>query len=215
MIHYEDEALIDYAWIAAEKLGFKILVMASVLAMNNRAFLGTMKDITSYLGLVDNRKNRANITQALSVLTRQGFIKQFSDKENIIIALSYDARNNSRVISIQKAWITIIRNYKPRKEDSVAWETILRVFIYLLGNCGRGPITYLAIANDLAISESTVKKAVKALCNIDFPGLIVEKERILERRVVNGSTIFQCLGNEYSIMINFDGVRIVASNHDN
>ena len=100
MIHYEDEALIDYAWLSVEKLGFKLLVMASVLAMNKRAFLGTMEDITAYLGIANNNKNKAKINKALTELTRQGFIIKVKDKRNIIIALSYDAKSNSKVIGI-------------------------------------------------------------------------------------------------------------------
>lgn len=65
MIHYEDEALLDYAWITVEKLGFKLLVMASVLAIQKRAFLGTIADICEYLGIANSKRNRANINKAL------------------------------------------------------------------------------------------------------------------------------------------------------
>lgn len=210
MLHYEDEALIDCAWLAAEKLDFKLLVMSSVLAMNNRAFLGSMEDITKYLGIANNRKNKANINRALAELTRQGFIVQFKDKQNIIIALSYDAKNNSKVVSIQKTWINIIRQYKPsKKDDSVAWETILRVFIYLLGNCGGGITTYKMIASDLQLHENTIRKAVNALCNIDFGNLIVEKEKIVSKTVRADKTYYRCLGTRFYIMINFDGIQLV------
>lgn len=110
--------------------------MASVLALNNLAFLGTMEDITKYLGLVNNSNNAANINKALNALEKDGYISLFKDKKNIIIALSYDAKRFNRVVVIQKAWIEIIRGYKPAKKDSIAWETILRVFIFLLGNIG-------------------------------------------------------------------------------
>lgn len=215
MLRYEDEALIDYAWLTVEKLEFKILVMASVLAMNNRAFLGTIADITNYLGIANNRSNKSKINEALSKLTRQGFIVRVNDKENIIIALSYDAKNNSKVISIQRTWIDIIRQYNPsKKDDRVAWETILRVFIYLLGNCGKGIIKYKQIASDLSLSESTVKRAVKALCNIDFGNIQVEKERVLDKKDIGNRTIYQCLGTQFTIMINFDGLRLENNNLD-
>lgn len=215
MVRYEDEALIDYAWLTVEKLEFKILVMASVLAMNNRAFLGTIEDITNYLGIANNRSNKSKINEALSKLTRQGFIVRINDKSNIIIALSYDAKNNSKVIGIQRTWIDIIRKYNPsKKDDRVAWETILRVFIYLLGNCGKGIIKYNQIASDLSVSESTIKRAVKALCNIDFGNIAVDKERVLEKRVSNGKQFYQCLGTQFSIMINFEGLRLEDNNLD-
>lgn len=105
MVRYEDEALLDMAWLSVEKLEFKILVMASVLALDNKAFLGTLQDIEQYLGIASNRKNNGKINVALSSLSRQGYIKVYHDKENIIIALSYDARNDNKVIYIQRAWV--------------------------------------------------------------------------------------------------------------
>lgn len=209
MIHFEDEALLDYSWIETEKLEFKLLVMSSVLAMEKKAFLGTMADITDYLGIANNRSNHAKINTALSKLTRQGYVKVFRDKANYIISLSYDAKSNSKVISIQRAWIDIIREYKP--SVSVAWETILRVFLYLLGNNSKEVISYKMIASDLKLHENTVSNAIKALCNIDFGNLIVEKKAVFNNKQINGITFFHCLGTNFSIMTNFQDVRTVAS----
>lgn len=200
-----DEVLLDYAWLDTQKLEFKLLIIASVLAMDNKAFLGTMEDVAQYLGIKNNRSNRASINQALSSLVSKKFIVRYNDKANIIIALSFDAKNNSKVIIIQRTWIEVIKNYKQNYGGSVAWETVLRVFIYLLGNCGNGAITYTQIASDLGIkSTTTISNAVNVLCTIDFGNMFLDKDIVRNSKVIDGKTLYQCLGTQYSIMVNFE-----------
>lgn len=200
----QNEVLIDCAWLETEKLQFKLLVMATVLALNKRAFLGTIEDVIDYLGIAINDTNKTKVRKAISSLVKQGFVIQVKDKTNIIIALSFGARNNSKVISIQRAWLEIIQNYKQQYQSSVAWETVLRVFIYLLGNCGKGTLTQAQIASDLNVSSETVRKAVNVLCNISFGDLILEKEVLRDSMNIDGFIFHRCLGTQYSIMQKFE-----------
>lgn len=210
MLHFEDEVLLDYTWIETDKIEFKLLIMSSVLAIENRAFLGTIDDITSYLGISNNATNHSKINKALNNLSNQGFIKLFKDKANYIIALSYNAKSNSKIIAIQRTWIELIRTYK--NKNNVAWETILRIFLYLLGNTDKYVLTYKEIAQDLKISVSTIQKAIKVICSLDFGNLRIDKRAIYNNEEIDGKTLISCLGTNFSIMTNFENLRIVQDN---
>ena len=84
----------------------------------------------------------------------------------------------------------------------------MRVFIYLLGNCGKGITTYKIIASDLSVCENTVKNAVRALCNLDFGNMIVEKDVIKENLGSNYKPFYRCLGTQFGIIVSLEGISL-------
>jgi len=103
----------------------------------------------------DSRNNK-NIRDAIAKLEAGGLLKQIIDGRTFTLTLSKKGEQRKRVISIQKEWVEIAKNYKAEDPDhSISWMNLLKVWLYLIDN-KKEIIKTSEIAEALGISSSTV-----------------------------------------------------------
>lgn len=170
-------APINQEWIAVENYEFKILVMIACLAQEKLAFRGTLKDMCEFLGIIENTNNRNKIKIAIEKLENEDDIKVFREGNIWILALSAKAERKPKIIRIKNEYIKAIKNYKAENpNERIGWENILKVLLYLWDK-NELEYTQKEIAKITRISETTVRKAIKALTKIDFSDLSFEKKK--------------------------------------
>lgn len=163
-------------WLSLEKYHFKILTMITVLADNKRAFRGKISDLCQNLSIQNSAVNAAKIRATIELLTEEKYIHTLIDKDIYTITLTKSAESSKNIIKIKKAWYQLIRDTK----STAAWENVLKVFLVLieLTENKEKIITYEKIGGILKCSKSTVERAVKTLCSIDFKDFRFQKETL-------------------------------------
>ena len=200
-MNLENEAYIEKDWITVENYQFKILVMIAALAENHLAYRGKMKDICSFLGVNNLSNNTNKIKKAIENLEEKGDIKVVRDKQTWTLTLSVKAERKTRIIKIKNAWIQAIQQYDPdKKEDSIAWENILKVLVYLVAD-KQEVKSYSKIANDLGISTKVAQRAVKALDGIDFGNLEIKRKLAWLKKSDNE---FKVIGQKIDVIRTFN-----------
>jgi hypothetical protein len=169
------EAYIDEDWLTVENYQFKILVMVAALAENHLAYRGKLKDMCEFLGVGNSTSNTDKIKKALAALEKSGDIKTIKDGHTWTITLSVKAERKSKIIKIRNAWIKVIQQYKCKEGESVSWENILKVLVYLCADKTEVK-RYDMIGKALNISSDAAKRAVHALDNIDFGDIAVKRK---------------------------------------
>ena len=200
-MNLENEAYIEKDWITVENYQFKILVMIAALAENHLAYRGKLKDMCSFLGVNNLSNNTNKIKKAIENLEESGDIKVVRDKQTWTLTLSVKAERKSRIIKIKNAWIQAIQQYDPdKKEDSIAWENILKVLVYLVAD-KQEVKSYSKIANDLGISTKVAQRAVKALDGIDFGNLEIKRKLAWLKKSDNE---FKVIGQKIDVIRTFN-----------
>lgn len=188
----QEEAEFQFEWLQRQKYEFKILTLIAVLADNNLAYRGTLKDMCEFFGVKSgDSRNNANIKAAIQKLEADGLLKQILDGRTYTLTLSKRGEQRKGVIKIQKEWVEIARNYKS-KDNSVSWINLLKVWLYLIDNTCE-VITSSEIAAALDISPSSVKRAKKALVN-DIGA--ISSEPITKKSLYGG---YMCFGSRISV----------------
>lgn len=189
-------------WLLLEKYHFKILTMITVLADNKRAFRGQLSDLCQELSIKCSSGNINNIKAALAILEEDHYINIMIDKDIYTISLAKAAEKSKNIIKIKKAWYKLIRETKSK----AAWENVLKVFLILLEQPQgkEQAITYREIAAMMNCSKSTVERAVKTICSIDFKDFIFKKDIIKEKHTTENGTTYATLGTVYIQGINFE-----------
>lgn len=196
----EHEAEIDTEWLTVKNYEFKILVMIACLAENHLAFRGKLKDMCEFLGVGNTKPNTDKIKEAISALEAKGDIITLKEGYTWTLTLSNKANRKDKVKRIKNAYISAIKAYEPAdSEDSVAWENILKVLVYLCAD-KREVKRYDEIAKALGLTEKTTKRAVKALINIEFNDLSVKKKLAWFK---NNEGDFKVIGNKYEVGYSF------------
>lgn len=196
----EHEAEIDTDWLTVKNYEFKILVMIACLAENHLAFRGKLKDMCEFLGVSNQANNTKKIQEAISVLEAKGDIIILKEGYTWTLTLSNKANRKDKVKRIKNAYISAIKAYKAAdNEDSVDWENILKVLVYLCAD-KREIKRYDEIAKALGLTEKTTKRAVKALVNIEFNDLSVKKKLAWFK---NNDGDFKVIGNKYEVGYSF------------
>lgn len=195
----EEEIEFLEEWLSLKKYHFKILTMITVLADNKRAFRGKLSDLCQNLSIQNSSVNIAKIRTTLVSLAEDNYINTIIDKDIYTISLTKAAEKSKNVIKIKRAWYKLIRE----TESTAAWESVLKVFLVLI-ELPQGKdrtITYEEIGNTIKCSKSTVERAVKTICSIDFKDFKFQKETIKER-LKNGS--YRTIGTIYKQGIYFE-----------
>lgn len=195
----QHEAYIDEDWLTVENYQFKILVMVAALAENHLAFRGKLKDMCEFLGVSNQKNNTDKIKAAIEALEKNGDIKTIKDGYTWTLTLSVKAERKSKIIKIKNAWIKVIQQYKCKKNESVSWENILKVLVYLCADSTEVK-RYETIGKALNISADTVKSAVIALDNIDF-GDIEVKRKLAWFKKNDGE--YRVIGQKFQVGYNF------------
>ena len=193
----EIEFLIE--WLSLEKYHFKILTMITVLADNKRAFRGKLSDLCHSLFIQNSSVNTDKIKATLVSLAEKNYINIIIDKDIYTISLTKAAETSKNVIKIKRAWYKLIRE----TESTAAWESVLKVFLVLI-ELPQGKdqtITYKEIASTTKCSKSTVERAVKTICSIDFKDFKFQKETI-KKQLKDGS--YRTIGTIYKQGIYFE-----------
>lgn len=200
-MNLEHEAEIDTTWLSAKNYEFKILVMIACLAENHLAFRGKLKDMCEFLGVGNSTPNRNKIKEAIAALEAKGDIKTLVEGHTWTLTLSVKAERKDKIKRIKNAYIQAIQNYIPedKENDSVAWENILKVLVYLCAD-KREVKRYCEIANALGFSKETAERAVKALVNIEFNDISVTKKLAWFK---NYEGDYKVIGNKYEVGYNF------------
>ena len=200
-MNLDNEAYIDTDWLTVKNYEFKILVMIACLAENHLAFRGKLKDMCDFLGVGNSAPNTAKIKEAISALETKGDIKTLVEGHTWTLTLSVKAERKDKIKRIKNAYIQAIQSYEPTdREDSVAWENILKVLVYLCAD-KREVKRYDEIAKALGMTEKTAKRAVKALINIEFNDLSVKRKLAWFK---NNEGDFKVIGNKYEVGLKFD-----------
>lgn len=199
-IDLEREAYIDTDWLTVKNYEFKILVMIACLAENHLAFRGKLKDMCEFLGVGNTVSNTTKIKEAITALIDKGDIKVLQEGYTWTLTLSVKAERKQKIIKIKNAYVQAIQNYVPEEKDnSVSWENILKVLVYLCAD-KREVKRYDEIAKALGIAEKTAKKAVKALVNIDFTDMCVKRKLAWFKENDND---YKVIGNHYEVGLVF------------
>lgn len=198
-MNLEKSAEIERDWLEIESYQFKILIMIACLAEEKRAFRGTLTDMRKFLGISKGGSANARIKTAIDTLVKREKIKVLIEDDIWTLTLSTKAEKDSKVIKIKNAYIKAIQTYKADSEDAVAWDTILKVLIFLWTDT-KEVRRYNEIAKILSLGEHTVKRAIKALTTIQFDNLNIEK-KLAWYKDFNGQ--WKVVGNKYSIGYDF------------
>lgn len=161
--------------------------MITCLAQEKLAFRGTLKDMCEFLGISNQVNNKSKIKAAIEKLKKQGDIKVVKEGNTWTLTLSLDAEQKPKVIKIKNEYINAIKKYKAiNPNESVGWENILKIMIFLWTMDGTEIYTQDEIAKATNISSSTVGKAIKALTKIKFSDISLEKKVAWYRNFFNG-----------------------------
>ena len=192
MTQTQNEAEFEFEWLLRQKYEFKILTLIAVLADNNLAYRGTLKDMCEFFGVKpgDSRTNN-QIKAAITKLEADGLLKQIVDGRTFTLTLSKKGEQRKRVIRIQKEWVEIAKNYKS-EENSISWMNLLKVWLYLIDN-KQEVIKTSAVALELGLSKDSVKRAKKAL-EQDMNAIISKKKAKISE---NGW--YCCLGSSITL----------------
>ena len=202
------EAGIDTTWLSVANYKFKILVMISCLAQNHLAFRGKLKDMCDFLGVGNTTSNTKKINEAINQLEAKGDIIKVKEGYTYTLTLTNKAYNKAKVKRIRNAWVSAIQGYEPEdKHNSVSWETVLKVLVYLMAD-KRENVRYDEIGKDLGIEKDTVRKAVKALQTIQFEDIILKKKlnwlRLHDGSFKEEKYKYQVIGQKIDVVLNFE-----------
>lgn len=155
----EEYAIFEKEWILMKKYEFKLLTLCAALAADHKAYRGTIVDVCKYLGVQSGQTStNRTIKTAIQSLVDREYISVFNDPDNdkiYTLTLRYKAEKTKDIRAIKKEFINLI---KKDKSGEIAWEEVLRVYLYLVFNT-KDIMTNAEIGKDLSISERNVKKA--------------------------------------------------------
>lgn len=196
----DKEVLIDKDWLTVKNYQFKILVMIAVLAENHLAFRGKLKDMCEFFGVSNQSKNTQKIKEAIELLEKNGDILVVRQGHTWTLTLSTKAERKQKIIKIKRAWIKAIQQYQAPVGQEIAWENILKVFVYLCADKEEIK-TYQKIADDLNITNVTAKNAVYALDNIELSDLAFKRRLAWFKDHDNQ---FKVKGQNIDVMLDFN-----------
>lgn len=184
-----EEAEFEYEWLNREAYEFKILTLIAVLADQNLAYRGTLKDMCEFFGVRSgDSRNNNNIKSAIEALETDGLLKSIKDGRTYTLTLSKRAEQRKSVIRIQKAWIEIAKSYQSDDpNNSVSWMALLKVWLFAIQN-HKDVVTAKEIAEELSLSVSTVKNAKRALAK-DIKAITIQRKTEM---IEDG--VYRCLG---------------------
>ena len=176
MVVYDEnkEAEFDYDWLTKEDYQFKLLALLAVLADNKLAYRGTLADMRDFLGISGCSKNNRIIKDAIDALETDGLVKKIVDGRTFTLTLSKKAEKQRRIIRMKNDWVMVAKNYAamPNKTESVAWDKLLKVWLFLLDrnnqpNKSKVTITNKQIAEALGLAhvEYGLEKFKGRLCS--------------------------------------------------
>ena len=171
-----------WEWLSLPKEQFRLLAM---IAASGGRFDGNYTDMCSYLSVTSQSRNRAKIKAALGALTSAGYIgwEQSGRTHHLEI------KPKETEIKIPLELARSIINHEYSAEEQVAWEQVLKLYIWVVHN-DLDIVINKIIAAALSTSESTVCSAKNVL--------VKEYEAITKKKISEkwGDDCFRTLGQE-------------------
>ncbi|MBQ9135189.1 MAG: hypothetical protein IJX66_03725 [Lachnospiraceae bacterium] len=171
MEHDREELEFCEEWLTLKKYYFKILTMVTVLADNQKAFRGKIKDLCHSLDIQSSSANIQKIRESINFLAENDYIKVIVDNNIYTISLAHAAEKSKKVIKIKKTWYKLIRE----SEGTASWENTLKVFLVITELAAGDVIKYTEIAEKTGIKNRTVQSCVKTITSIDFEDFRISK----------------------------------------
>jgi predicted DNA-binding protein YlxM (UPF0122 family) len=196
----EDEIIILDEWLDMDKAFFRLLTVISVLADNNLAFRGTIKELCQEIGIQPSPRNKENVAKVITHLEKNEYAKVIHDEGVYTISLAAAAEKSSNVKKIKKAWYQLIKD----TDSEAAWESILKVFVFLLSTPQDLYLSQTDIADSLNISKSTVGRCIRTIKTLKFPyepSSLVLKTDELKQKSENG--VVRSFGTKYEFVMDF------------
>ena len=121
----EDLITFDFEWLSLPKAEFKMLVMIADIGQN----LGNASDLCRYFNRSPQNKNKNRLREALENLAEQNIIDLEKQKNDYVATLLNPIIQENEVC-IKRKYVTEILHHNYTQK--VAWETVLKVYIWLL-----------------------------------------------------------------------------------
>ena len=154
-------------WLPLDKQDFRILAMLA----DKKEFNGNLSAMCDYFSLSRQTRHTNQLRDSIQKLKEQGFITC----ENAGRTYTLRAIPKGKEIQIPRRWAEPIIQHKYDSE-SVAWETVLKVFIWISENHAV-LVTNADIAAELHISTDTITSA-KNVLERDLRAITREIEKI-------------------------------------
>lgn len=149
-----ETAVFYLEWLGLDKSLFRILAMLADVGQ----FRGNLSDLCRYFSLNPQTKTRESLRTAIEHLAATGFIT--CEHSGNTYTLSAIPKANE--IEIPKEWLHRLKDHDYSSE-SVAWEQVLKVHLWIMLHSGDPIVKNATIAADLNISVSTIGSAKNVL----------------------------------------------------
>ena len=144
-------------WLILPKNDFRILAM---LAEQGGSFKGSLADMCRLLNISpDQSKHNAKLRASIETLTADGYISH--QKKGNTYTLTLIPKGEE--IYVFRRWVEDVIYVKGFENQSVAWEQVLKMLIWVYGQNGMAFYPARDIAEDLGVSEAVVGAAYKVL----------------------------------------------------
>lgn len=185
-------------WLRLEKCEFGTLAAIIYLSENGTTFTGRVSDICKFVGISPQTKNTTKRKQCIESLAEKGIISYVVHKKTYTVKVANEIAERD-CIRIYQDEILIAKNCK-LEGKSVAWEKVLKTWIFLAGN-RKEIITTKEIAwaiNEKPWSIYPAKTILKDANLIDYK----TKYEVTEQK--DGTVIFIALGQNIDVAFCFD-----------
>ena len=185
-------------WLHLEKGEFGTLAAILYLAEDGITFKGKISDICKFIGISPQTKNANKRKQCIKNLAEKGIISYEIYKTTYTIKVIGKIAEKNR-IRICRDEILITKKCK-LEGKSVAWETVLKTWIFLVGN-RKKIIKVREISWAIDEKEWGIGHAIAILKCAD---LIDNRKRYDITEYENGEISIYCLGQEIDVAFCFD-----------
>lgn len=165
-----------HEWYPLEKGQFKILCMLA----DKGKFSGTLTDICRYFFVSPQTATRNRYKNSIEALSNGGYIS--IQQRGNIWSLEATPREKEKQTAIPRRDFETIRLRRPSKgKEAVAWEAVLKVYLWICDNNYDDIITNAEIKNDLNLSPGVICSAKNVLSK-EFEAIArkLETEKVAE-----------------------------------
>lgn len=169
-----------YEWLPLDKKEFRILAMLA----DKGEYRGDLSGLCDYFSVSRQHKNRAQLRNSIQKLKEQKLI------EAELGGRTYTLRPlpKEKEIQMDRGLFESIRQHDYSQEAEVAWEQVIKLYLWIIQHEQQQIVTNAIIAKALNVSSSTVCAAKNVL---DREYKTIAKKRVSEK-MSDGS--FRSLG---------------------
>ena len=144
-------------WLILPKNDFRILAM---LAEQGGSFKGSLADLCRLLNITPGQsKHNAKLRTSIEALTADGYISH--QKKGNTYTLTLIPKGEE--IYVFRRWVEDVIYVKGFENQSVAWEQVLKMLIWVYGQNGMAFHTASEIGEELGVSADVVGAAGRVL----------------------------------------------------